>query len=176
MRRGSAKVLPSACRPWPPDQPCSAGIAVTNASYTTLRDTTRPAAGGRPAARALGRADDGRPTVRPAAMGVEQPWRQRVEHHSPRWTTRLAELPVVRASPPAVALEGPSRLSPNILRKAPITRPFPSDGTKGLPRPYGKQHRRQLFLCAASQSSLLAAGPPSFTRTPFGGLSTRRQG
>jgi DNA polymerase V len=39
----------------------------------------------------------GRRTVFPAAMGVERPWRQRAAHHSPRWTTRLAELPVVRA-------------------------------------------------------------------------------
>ena len=39
----------------------------------------------------------GRGTVFPAATGVEQPWRQRADYHSPRYTTRLAELPVARA-------------------------------------------------------------------------------
>ena len=39
----------------------------------------------------------GRHTVFPAAMGIERPWRQRAAHHSPCWTTSLADLPVVRA-------------------------------------------------------------------------------
>lgn len=39
----------------------------------------------------------GRHTVFPAAMGIERPWKLRAEHHSPRYTTRLSELPVVRA-------------------------------------------------------------------------------
>lgn len=39
----------------------------------------------------------GRHTVFPAAVGVERPWRQRAGHHSPRWTTRVDELPVARA-------------------------------------------------------------------------------
>ena len=32
-------MLPSACHPWPPDQPGPAGIAATTASYTTPGDT-----------------------------------------------------------------------------------------------------------------------------------------
>jgi DNA polymerase V len=39
----------------------------------------------------------GRGTVFPAAVGVERPWRQRAAHHSPRYTTRLSDLPRVRA-------------------------------------------------------------------------------
>ena len=39
----------------------------------------------------------GRGTIFPAAMGVERSWRQRAEHHSPRYTTRLSDLPRVRA-------------------------------------------------------------------------------
>ncbi|HEY0138515.1 MAG TPA: Y-family DNA polymerase [Nannocystis sp.] len=39
----------------------------------------------------------GRDTVFPAAVGVERPWRQRAAHHSPRYTTRLSDLPRVRA-------------------------------------------------------------------------------
>ena len=39
----------------------------------------------------------GRGTVFPAAMGVERGWKLRAEHHSPCYTTRLTELPVVRA-------------------------------------------------------------------------------
>jgi hypothetical protein len=30
-------------------------------------------------------------------MGIERPWKLRVAHHSPRYTTQLSELPVVRA-------------------------------------------------------------------------------
>jgi DNA polymerase V len=39
----------------------------------------------------------GRHTVFPAAMGIDRPWKLKAEHHSPRYTTRLAELPIVRA-------------------------------------------------------------------------------
>jgi DNA polymerase V len=39
----------------------------------------------------------GRNTVFPAAMGIDQGWKLRAEHHSPRYTTRIEELPRVRA-------------------------------------------------------------------------------
>lgn len=39
----------------------------------------------------------GRNSVFPAAVGVERGWRLRAAHHSPRYTTRLDELPCVRA-------------------------------------------------------------------------------
>ncbi len=39
----------------------------------------------------------GRGTVFPAAVGVERGWKLRADHHSPCYTTRLTELPVVRA-------------------------------------------------------------------------------
>ena len=39
----------------------------------------------------------GRNTVFPAAMGIERGWTLRAAHHSPRYTTRLDELPRVRA-------------------------------------------------------------------------------
>ena len=39
----------------------------------------------------------GRNTVFPAAMGIERGWKLRAEHRSPRYTTRLDELPRVRA-------------------------------------------------------------------------------
>ncbi len=39
----------------------------------------------------------GRHTVFPAAMGIDRPWKLKAEHHSPRYTTRLSDLPVVRA-------------------------------------------------------------------------------
>jgi DNA polymerase V len=39
----------------------------------------------------------GRHTVFPAAMAVERAWAQRAAQRSPRFTTRLGELPVVRA-------------------------------------------------------------------------------
>ena len=39
----------------------------------------------------------GRHTVFPAAMGIRRSWRQRAEHRSPRYTTRLSDLPVLRA-------------------------------------------------------------------------------
>lgn len=57
----------------------------------------------RPGSDALMRAVDGRNarygrnTVFPAAMGIERGWKLKGEHHSPRYTTRLADLPVVRA-------------------------------------------------------------------------------
>jgi DNA polymerase V len=38
----------------------------------------------------------GRHTVFPAAMGIERAWTQHAAHRSPRFTTRLGELPVVR--------------------------------------------------------------------------------
>ena len=56
-----------------------------------------------PRAAALMRAMDelnaryGRHTVFPAAMGIRRSWRQRAEHCSPRYTTRLSDLPVLRA-------------------------------------------------------------------------------
>ncbi len=39
----------------------------------------------------------GRNTVFPAAMGIERGWKLRAAQHSPRYTTRLDELPRVRA-------------------------------------------------------------------------------
>lgn len=39
----------------------------------------------------------GRGTLFPAAMGIERGWKLRAAHHSPRYTTRLDELPRVRA-------------------------------------------------------------------------------
>ena len=39
----------------------------------------------------------GRHTVFPAAMGITRPWKQRADHRSPRYTTRLSDLPVLRA-------------------------------------------------------------------------------
>lgn len=39
----------------------------------------------------------GRHTVFPAAMGIERAWKLKAEHHSPRYTTRLSDVPVVRA-------------------------------------------------------------------------------
>ena len=39
----------------------------------------------------------GRNTLFPAGMGVERGWKLRAAHHSPRYTTRLDELPIVRA-------------------------------------------------------------------------------
>jgi DNA polymerase V len=56
-----------------------------------------------PRAAALMRAMDelnakhGRHTVFPAAMGIQRAWKQRAEHCSPRYTTRLSDLPVLRA-------------------------------------------------------------------------------
>ena len=39
----------------------------------------------------------GRDTVFPAAMGVERGWRLSAAHRSPRYTTRIEELPRLRA-------------------------------------------------------------------------------
>lgn len=39
----------------------------------------------------------GRGTLVPAASGIARPWKLRAAHHSPRYTTRLDELPQVRA-------------------------------------------------------------------------------
>jgi DNA polymerase V len=39
----------------------------------------------------------GRGTVFPAAMGIERSWKLRAAYHSPRYTTRVEELPRVRA-------------------------------------------------------------------------------
>lgn len=39
----------------------------------------------------------GRNTVFPAGAGIERPWKLKADHHSPCWTTRLAEVPAVRA-------------------------------------------------------------------------------
>ncbi len=39
----------------------------------------------------------GRGTLFPAATGIERGWQLRAEHRSPRYTTRLDELPLVRA-------------------------------------------------------------------------------
>src|SRR4051794_35541091 len=39
----------------------------------------------------------GRHAIFPAAMGIERPWKLRAEHHSPRYTTRLDDLPTVQA-------------------------------------------------------------------------------
>ena len=37
----------------------------------------------------------GRNTLFPATMGIERGWKLRAAHHSPRYTTRLDELPRV---------------------------------------------------------------------------------
>ena len=39
----------------------------------------------------------GRNALFPAAMGIERGWKLRSAYHSPRYTTRLDELPRVRA-------------------------------------------------------------------------------
>jgi DNA polymerase V len=39
----------------------------------------------------------GRNAVFPAATGIQRSWKQRAEHRSPRYTTRLSHLPVLRA-------------------------------------------------------------------------------
>jgi DNA polymerase V len=39
----------------------------------------------------------GRNAVFPAATGIQRSWKQRAEHRSPRYTTRLSDLPVLRA-------------------------------------------------------------------------------
>ncbi len=39
----------------------------------------------------------GRNAVFPAAMGIRRSWKQRADHCSPRYTTRLSDLPVLRA-------------------------------------------------------------------------------
>ena len=39
----------------------------------------------------------GRGTLFPAAAGIERAWKLRAAYHSPRYTTRLEELPSVRA-------------------------------------------------------------------------------
>ena len=39
----------------------------------------------------------GRHAVFPAAMGIQRPWKQQAAHVSPRYTTRLSDLPVLRA-------------------------------------------------------------------------------
>ena len=56
-----------------------------------------------PRAAALMRAVDGlnarygRHTIFPAAMGIQRSWRQRADYCSPRYTTRLSDLPVLQA-------------------------------------------------------------------------------
>ena len=39
----------------------------------------------------------GRHAVFPAAMRIARPWKQRAAHVSPRYTTCLSDLPVLRA-------------------------------------------------------------------------------
>lgn len=39
----------------------------------------------------------GRHTVFPASMGILRPWQIKAEHRSPRYTTRISDLPVLRA-------------------------------------------------------------------------------
>jgi len=63
----------------------------------TLFDPPSPRAAAGMAAMDQLNARFGRGTVFPAAVGVEQGWKQRAAFHSPCYTTRLAELPVVRA-------------------------------------------------------------------------------
>lgn len=48
-----------------------------------------------------------RHAVFPAAMGVDRPWRLRAAHHSPRCTTRIAELPIARAWQVLVGVPSP---------------------------------------------------------------------
>jgi DNA polymerase V len=63
----------------------------------TLFDTPSPRAAARMAAMDDLNARFGRGTVFMAAIGVERGWRLRAAHHSPCYTTRMTELPIVRA-------------------------------------------------------------------------------
>jgi len=58
-----------------------------------------PAPGGEALMATMGRVNAryGRGTLFPAAADVERGWGPRAAHRSPRWTTRLDELPTVRA-------------------------------------------------------------------------------
>ena len=60
-------------------------------------DAPRPRAAALMAAMDELNARYGRHTIFPAATGIQRPWKQRAEHHSPRYTTRLSDVPVVRA-------------------------------------------------------------------------------
>lgn len=57
----------------------------------------------RPKSEALMQAMDGlngrfgRNTVFPAGAGIERPWKLKADHHSPRYTTRLEDVPAVKA-------------------------------------------------------------------------------
>jgi nucleotidyltransferase/DNA polymerase involved in DNA repair len=62
----------------------------------TLFDAPRPRSAALMAAIDGLNARYGRHTVFPAAMGIERPWKLKAEHHSPRYTTRLSDVPVVR--------------------------------------------------------------------------------
>ena len=63
----------------------------------TLFEAARPGSDALMAAVDRVNAKFGRNTVFPAAVGVERGWRLRAAHHSPRYTTRLDELPRVSA-------------------------------------------------------------------------------
>lgn len=63
----------------------------------TLFDAPRPKAAALMEAMDSLNARYGRHTVFPAAMGIDRPWKLKAEHHSPRYTTRLSDVPVVRA-------------------------------------------------------------------------------
>ena len=63
----------------------------------TLFDTPRPQSAALMAAMDKLNARYGRHTVFPAAAGIDRPWKLRAAHHLPRYTTRLGEVPVVKA-------------------------------------------------------------------------------
>lgn len=63
----------------------------------TLFDAPRPKAAALMGAMDSLNARYGRHTVFPAAMGIDRPWKLKADHHSPRYTTRLSDVPIVRA-------------------------------------------------------------------------------
>ena len=69
---------------------------MAEAAPATLFDAARPRSDALMAAMDRVNARYGRNSVFPAAIGVERGWRLRAAHHSPRYTTRISELPIVR--------------------------------------------------------------------------------
>ena len=67
------------------------------AAPATLFDAARPRSDALMAAMDRVNTRFGRNALFPAAVGVERGWRLRAAHHSPRYTTRLDELPRVSA-------------------------------------------------------------------------------
>ena len=72
-------------------------LCPADAAPATLFDAAAPRSDALMAAMDLVNAKHGRGTLFPASAGIERGWKLTAAHHSPRWTTRLAELPCVRA-------------------------------------------------------------------------------